>query len=53
MNAYGNGYKVPAWPSGDYDSIFVVRITNTNGIRTAQFDHDYQGFNNLSTSCPQ
>ena len=53
MNAYGGGYKVPAWPSGDYDSLYVVRITNTNGIRTAQFDHDYQGLNNLSTSCPQ
>src|SRR5690349_2048689 len=25
INAYGNGQTVPAWTSGDYDSLYVVR----------------------------
>lgn len=51
MNAYGSGVTVPAWPSGDFDSLYVVRLTNSNGVVTAQFVHDYEGLNNLSTSC--
>lgn len=53
MNTYGSGVTVPAWTSGDYDSLYVVRITRANGVATAQFSHDYEGLNNLSTSCPQ
>ncbi len=52
MNAYGGGVTVPAWPSGDYDSLYVVRLTRANGTTTAQFVRDYEGLNNLSTSCP-
>ncbi|MEP6594272.1 MAG: hypothetical protein ABJC51_11295, partial [Acidobacteriota bacterium] len=52
MNAYGSGVTVPAWPSGDYDSLYVVRLTQSNGTTTAQFTHDYEGLNNQSTSCP-
>ena len=26
MNRYGGGEKVPAWVSGDYDTLFVVRV---------------------------
>ena len=51
MNRYGNGVTVPAWPSGDFDSLYVVRLTNTGGAITAQFVHDYQGLNNLPTAC--
>jgi hypothetical protein len=52
MTLYGGGYPVPAWASGDYDSLYVVRVTSTDGVRTAQFDHDYEGLNNLPTTCP-
>src|SRR3954463_4195806 len=26
MNTYGSGITVPAWSSGDYDSLYVVRV---------------------------
>ncbi|HEY6892588.1 MAG TPA: hypothetical protein VI258_00355, partial [Rhodanobacteraceae bacterium] len=52
MNAYGGGITVPAWPSTDYDSIYVVRLTNTNGVITAQFEHDFEGLDNMPTTCP-
>lgn len=52
MNAYGSGVTVPAWTYGDYDSLYVVRLTQSNGTTTAQFTHEYEGLNNLSTSCP-
>jgi hypothetical protein len=52
MNAYGAGVTVPAWPSDDYDSLYVVRITSTNGVVTAQFEHAFEGLNNLPTTCP-
>jgi hypothetical protein len=52
MNAYGNGAAVPAWTSGDYDSLYVVRLTNAGGTITAQFSHEFEGLNNLSTICP-
>ena len=53
MNKYGGGFVVPAWQSGDYDSLYVVHVTWTDGVITsAHFQHDYEGLNNLSTSCP-
>jgi hypothetical protein len=53
MNAYGGGTTVPSWPNSDYDSIYLVRLTYANGIATtAQFTHEYEGLNNLSTACP-
>jgi hypothetical protein len=52
MNTYGSGVTVPAWASGDFDSLYVVRLTNASGIITAQFIHDFEGLNNLSTVCP-
>jgi hypothetical protein len=53
MNAYGGGATVPSWPNSDYDSVYVVRLTYSNGIIiNAQFTHDYEGLNNLSTTCP-
>lgn len=51
MNRYGGGAPVPAWASGDYDSLYVVRLVNTGGTITAQFAHDSEGLNNLSTIC--
>jgi hypothetical protein len=52
LDAYGAGVTVPAWPSTDFDSLYVVRITNSGGVVRAQFQHDYQGLDNLPTSCP-
>jgi hypothetical protein len=53
MNAYNSGVTVPAWTSGDYDSLYVVQLaTATNGTVTAQFARDYEGLNNLPTTCP-
>ena len=51
MNDYGGGAPVPAWTFGDYDSLYIVRLTTTNGVRTAQFTREYEGLNNLPTSC--
>jgi hypothetical protein len=52
MNSYGGGQAVPSWPSGDYDSIYVVRLTNNGGAITAQFEHTFQGLNGMPTTCP-
>ena len=52
MDAYGTGVSVPAWPSGDFDSLYVVRLTNDGGTITAQFTHDFEGLNGLPTTCP-
>lgn len=52
MNQFGGGASVPAWPSADYDSLYVVHLTNAGGSITARFEHLYEGLNNLSTSCP-
>ena len=51
MNSYGSGVTVPAWGSTDFDSLYVVRITRSGGTATAQFSHEYEGLNGLSTSC--
>ena len=51
MNAYGGGVAVPAWVSGDYDSLYVVRVTYGTTI-TATFDRDSEGLNGQPTTCP-
>ena len=52
MNAYGGRQPVPAWDSTDHDSLYVVRLTTSGGNITATFEHDYEGLNNLTTTCP-
>jgi len=52
MNAYGGGQTVPAWTSGDYDSLYIVRLTYTSGGIDAQFERDREGLNGLPTACP-
>lgn len=52
MNLYGGGYQVPAWTSGDYDSLYVVRVNYGTTI-TARFQRDWEGLNNLPATCPQ
>jgi hypothetical protein len=51
MNKYGRGVAVPAWSSGDYDSLYVVKIEYGSTI-TARFQHDHEGLNGQPTSCP-
>jgi hypothetical protein len=51
MNAYGGGVRVPAWRTGDYDALYVVRV-NYGGSITATFDLDAQGLNGMPTTCP-
>lgn len=48
----GNPAQVPLWPSADFDSIFVVRITRTAGHESASFTIDHEGLNNVSDNCP-
>jgi regulation of enolase protein 1 (concanavalin A-like superfamily) len=52
MNTYGGGATVPAWPSGDYDSLYVVRVTRDGGSTSATFEHDFEGLNNMPAACP-
>jgi hypothetical protein len=52
MNAYSSGVVVPAWPSTDYDSLYIVRLTTSNGVVSAQFEQQFEGLNNLPTTCP-
>lgn len=53
MNTYGGGVVVPSWPSGDYDSLYVVRVTyRSDGRILATFDHDRQGLDGQPTACP-
>lgn len=53
MNAYGGGEQVPAWQSGDYDSLYVVRVNYTSAGITARFTLEREGLNGLPTTCPQ
>jgi hypothetical protein len=52
MNFYASGVTVPAWTSGDYDSLYIVRLSKSSGTITAQFSRDFEGLNNLPTTCP-
>ena len=52
MNHYGGGAKVPAWISGDYDTLFVLRVNYAGGTATARFSTDREGLNGQSTTCP-
>jgi hypothetical protein len=51
MNKYGGGTAVPAWTSGDYDSLYIVRVRYGSTI-VATFERDTEGLNGLPTSCP-
>jgi hypothetical protein len=52
MDAYGGGALVPAWQTGDYDSLYVVRVTYTSSGISARFELDKEGLNGLPTACP-
>jgi hypothetical protein len=48
----GDPAKVPAWPSKDFDSIFLFKITRSNGHASISFTLEKEGLNNLSNTCP-
>ncbi len=52
MNTYGGGVTVPPWASTDFDSLYVVRLTNTGGVISATFEQQAEGLNGLSANCP-
>lgn len=52
LNKYNAGVTVPAWTSGDYDSLYIVKLVNVNGYVTASFRRDYEGLNAQPTTCP-
>ena len=52
MDAYGGGVTVPAWQSGDYDSLYVVHVNYTSTGITARFQIEKEGLNGLPTTCP-
>jgi hypothetical protein len=52
MDTFQSGVTVPAWTTGDYDSLYVVRLRNVGGTIVASFERDFQGLNNLPTTCP-
>jgi hypothetical protein len=53
MNRYGGGAAVPAWISGDYDSLYIVRVNYTGDTISATFERQTEGLNGQSTTCPQ
>jgi hypothetical protein len=52
MNAYGGGKTVPAWISGDYDTLYVVRVDYIGSTISAHFSIDHEGLNGQPTTCP-
>ena len=53
MSDYGGGAAVPAWTSGDYDGLYILRVTyHDSGAIEARFERDREGLNGLSTTCP-
>jgi len=44
---------VPTWDGKDFDSIYVINITqDSDGNEYVSFHADHQGLNGLSTQCP-
>jgi hypothetical protein len=52
MDAYGGGARVPAWTTGDYDSLYVVHVNYTASGINARFDLDRECLNGLPSTCP-
>ena len=48
----GDPAQVPPWPSDDYDTIFVFKITHQDGHNSLAFSVDHEGLNNLDDSSP-
>jgi len=52
MNAYGGGAAVPAWPSGEYDRLYIVHVDYTSSGVHAWLEIGHEGLNGQPTTCP-
>jgi hypothetical protein len=53
VGAFGrNPAEVPEWPGDDYDSLYVLRISDTGGKKSISFSHDHEALTQLSSDCP-
>lgn len=48
----GDAATVPEWTDGDYDSLYVVDITHSNGKASVRFHRDTEGLDGQDTLCP-
>jgi hypothetical protein len=49
----GDPAQVPSWSGSEYDMIYVIRITRSDGRATVSFAVDHEGLNGkLSDECP-
>lgn len=48
----GPAGEVPAWPSRDFDSLYVVRIRREGGKTSVSFTHDHEGLDGVSDRFP-
>jgi hypothetical protein len=48
----GNPADVPKWPDDDYDSLYIVRISDAGAKKQISFNHDHEGLTHLSSDCP-
>lgn len=48
----GDPAQVPYWPEGEYDIIYVFKITRDAGKESFFFTIENEGLNNLSDTCP-
>ena len=48
----GNPAEVPNWPDDDYDTLYVLRISDTRAKKLISFSHDHEGPTQLSPDCP-
>ncbi len=48
----GNPDIVHDWKSADFDSLFIVGVTQVGGKTAITFTRDAEGLNNQSTACP-
>jgi hypothetical protein len=51
-NNGGDPRQVPDWPGGDFDTIFLFKITHPAGGDSVNFSIEHEGLNNLSDDCP-
>lgn len=49
----GDPKKVPIWMPGEYDMIFVFKLTTVNGKKEFSFTVDHEGLNGLPDKYPQ
>src|SRR4051812_44904915 len=52
MNAYGGGGTVPAFTTGDYDTLYVVRVHYASTGIFAKLEIDHEALNGQPTACP-